>query len=524
MIAEILVFVLTTLLVYILYTYKNFHYYLDQRGVKYMPGLPLFGNIYKSMFMRRHMWEDFDAVYKAFPNERYVGFIEPTTLALMIRDPELIKAITIKDFDHFTDHRAFFSEEAEPVLSGNLLLMKGQKWHDMRATLSPAFTSSKMKHMMPFMMEIGENIVEYLKDHHSQDIDLNDIIRRYTNDVIASTGFGLQVNSLKDKDNDFYNIGQNLFKLTISQRLGFLGLIFFPELSKKLKLRVFPEKVTNFFKYLVTSTMEYREKNNVERPDMIQLLMEAYKGTLNHNADSVEKDIGFATTEEALKPQGPVRKWTQDELCGQMFVFFAAGFESTASILVLCLHELTLKPKIQETLYQEIKEFKQKNPNLTYDNISKLKYLDCVVNETLRKWSPAIRMDRICVKPYELPPPREGAQPYRLKPGDIVYNSLNSIHMDPKYYPQPDIFDPDRFSDENKHKIKPLTFIPFGLGPRNCIGSRYALLELKVLLYQLVLNFKILKCAKTSEVVELTPKEFNFKVKGGSWVRMEIRH
>ncbi|CAH2229257.1 jg23724 [Pararge aegeria aegeria] len=328
MIVEIIVFLLTAILAYFLYLYKWVHHYFDKRGIKYLPGVPIFGNILNSTFLRNHLFDDLDRVYQAFPGERYVGYIEGTMPILIIRDPELIKSITIKDFDHFVDHKEFFSEEVEPLFGGSLIMMKGERWHDMRTTLSPAFTGSKMRKMLPFMTEISSNIVNHLKE------------------------------------------------------------------------------------------------------------------------------------------------WTQTELAGQVFIFFVAGYESSATALVMCVHELALNPDIQEKLYQEIIRFKEEHEQLTYENISTLKYLDGVLNETQRKWAAALIMDRVCNKPYVLPPPREGGKPVHLKPGDIVYNLVNSIQMDPQYHPNPTKFDPERFSDENKHNMKPFTYMPFGMGPRNCIASR----------------------------------------------------
>ncbi|XP_026324727.1 probable cytochrome P450 9f2 [Hyposmocoma kahamanoa] len=396
----------------------------------------------------------------------------------------------------------------------------------MRTTLSPAFTGSKMRHMMPFMTEISQNIITYLKENvkGNEDVDINDLIRRYTNDVIASAGFGIVVNSVKDKDNEFFKLGEGIFKFTGLQRIAFFIATVWPNLYKKLGIPLFPESTTNFFRNLVSTTIDYREKNNVERPDMIQLLMEATKGNLKHKSNENEKDnVGFATVDEGLKPQSVNRKWTFDELTGQVFIFFAAGFESSGSTLVMAIHELSINPHIQEKLYQEVKEFKEKNNALSYDNIGDLKYLDCVLNETMRKWSAAMIMDRTCTKAYELPPPREGGKTFKLKPGDIVYNMVNSIHMDEKYWPEPEKFDPDRFSDENKHNIKPFTFMPFGMGPRNCIGSRFAILELKVLLFDLISNYKVVKSEKTLIPIVLEPSEVNIKPKGGSFVRLEKR-
>ncbi|XP_052740073.1 probable cytochrome P450 9f2 [Bicyclus anynana] len=520
MIVEVLVFLVTTLLAYFLYLYKWVHHYFDKRGVKYLPGVPVFGNMLSSQLQKCHMVDDFDKVYRAFPNERYVGYIEGTTPIIMIRDPELTKAITVKDFDHFVNHKEFISEEIEPLFGGSLVMMKGERWHDMRTTLSPAFTGSKMRKMLPFMTEISSNIVRHLKDRINEDIDVEDLIRRYTNDVIASAAFGLQVDSVKDKDNKFYKMGQHLFKFNAWQRFLFFFTGVFPNLSKKLGVNIFPAKTTDFFNNLVRSTMEHREKNNIERPDMIQLLMEASKGALKAENDASDN---FAPTDDTFKPKTVQRQWTQTELSGQVFIFFVAGYESSATALVMCVHELALNPDVQEKLYQEVRQFKEERGELTYDNISTLKYLDCVLNETQRKWAAALIMDRVCTKPYELPPPREGGKPVQLNKGDIVYNLVNSLQMDPQYHPDPTRFYPERFSDENKHNIKPFTYMPFGMGPRNCIGSRFALMELKVLIFTLVLNFKIVKTAKTSDPIELRPHAFSIQPKNGSWVKLEPR-
>nr|AJN91173.1 cytochrome P450 monooxygenase CYP9G18 [Cnaphalocrocis medinalis] len=523
MLTEILIFLLTTILGYFLYVYKKIHRKYDESGVKYLPGLPFFGNTIRSTFLWSHIIDDIETVYKAFPKERYVGYMELTSPYILIRDPELIKQITVKDFDHFTNHKEFFSEEVEPLFGGSLLMMKGDRWRDMRTTLSPAFTGSKMRLMMPFMVEISKNIVEDLKDHLDEDIDVNDLMYRYTTDVIASAAFGLQVNSVKERDNQFFKMGRSLFTFTHTQRAYFFFCLMFPKLAKMLKLQLFPEGTTRFFKDIVTTTMEQREKNNIVRPDMIQLLMEAVKGTLSANSTEKEKEVGFATVQEEIKQNAVTREWSQNELVGQVFLFFIAGFETSSSTLTLLLHELAINPAIQEKLYQEIKDFEETRGNLTYENIGEMKYLDCVVNETLRKWAAAIIMDREVTKPYELPPPHEGGKPYKLKPGDIVYNVVNSIHRDPQYYPEPEAFDPERFSEENKHNIKPFTFMPFGMGPRACIGSRFAILELKVLVYSIVLNYKILKCKKTLDPIKLKALDFNLMALGGTWVKLEAR-
>ncbi|OWR49281.1 cytochrome P450 9G3 [Danaus plexippus plexippus] len=331
------------------------------------------------------------------------------------------------------------------------------------------------------------------KGHVNEDVDVQDLMRRYTNDVIASAAFGLP----------------------------------------KLGITVFPKKVINFFKGIVVNTMQHREKNNIHRPDMIQLLMEASKGTLK---DERYANGNKSQNNEAFK-QRPEKEWSVEELSSQVFLFFAAGYESSASTLVMCVHELALNPDVQEKLYQEIKEYKEKHGEITFEHIHNLKYLDWVLSETSRKWSTVLVLDRTCTLPYELPPPREGLKPVQvsyllptlclwlqLKHGDLVYNMVKSIHMDPIYHPNPEKFDPERFSDENKHKIKPFTYMPFGMGPRNCIGIRFAQLELKILIFDIVSNYKIVKCTKTMDPVVLKPHAFNLQPRDGSIVRFVPRH
>lgn len=137
--------------------------------------------------------------------------------------------------------------------------------------------------------------------------------------------------------------------------------------------------------------------------------------------------------------------------------------------------------------------------------------------EMLRKWPAGPGIDRVTTKPYTIEPVRPGEQPVHLKPGDVLFLPTIGLHRDPAFYPNPMKFDPERFSDENKANIIPYTYTPFGSGPRNCIGSRFALLEIKALFYHVLLNFKIEPTEKTLIPLVLCTKSFNSRAKGGFW-------
>ncbi|KPJ12395.1 Cytochrome P450 9e2 [Papilio machaon] len=417
----------------------------------------------------------------------------------MLKDIELIKTICVKDFEHFLDHRSFIDAKVDPFFGRNLLLLKGQEWKDMRSTLSPAFTSSKMRLMVPFMVEVGDIMIKSLKEKIQSsedgyiDIDCRDLTTRYANDVIASCAFGFKVDSHTNRNNEFYDMGKVTANFDSTQMLRLIFMSTCPTVSKILKISLFNASVIDFFRGLVLNTVNERVAKQIVRPDMIHLLMEAKKGKLTHEEQTeAEADVGFATVEESSVGRKIVRRvWTDDDLVAQALIFFFAGFDTVSTAMMFALHELALNPDVQNRLLDEIKQHEVRNGGtLDYNSIQNMNYLDMVVSEVLRKWPPAIGLDRQCLMDYNLGRPNKDAtEDFIIRKGQTVSVPVWAIHRDPAFYPDPDRFDPERFSKENKHLIKPFTYMPFGLGPRNCIGSRFALCEVKVLLYQVVRRY-----------------------------------
>lgn len=145
----------------------------------------------------------------------------------------------IKDFDHFVNRSDMF-EGDENLFSSSLITMKDDTWREMRNTLSPAFTGRKMRQMFELMLEKQNEAMIYLKDKHEaigmgEDgfvLEVKDFTTRLTHGIIASTAFGLQVNSFRDEDNEFYRRAKKAVNL---DSLGLLKAFFtmlFPKLAK----------------------------------------------------------------------------------------------------------------------------------------------------------------------------------------------------------------------------------------------------------------------------------------------------
>lgn len=448
-----------------------------------------------------------------------------TSPLLLIRDIDLIKQITVKDFDHFIDRRAFANEEVDPIFAKNLLVLKGQKWRKMRSILSPTFTSSKMKQMFDFMSECGKNLTKFLLDKNEETVELQmkDLFSKFANDVIASTAFGYKCDSLNEPNNEFFKMGKDLTRANGWRGVKLLLVNFYPAIVKLFKLKIFPE-ASNFFYSLVSYTVKEREENNIIRPDMIHLMMEMKKGNLKYE-ESKENDAGFAAVQESeigKSEKQEAVKLTDQDIAAQALLFFFAGFETVSTNLSFMAYELAINEDIQNKLIEEIDEIIQNcNGDVTYEIILKIKYLDMVISETLRKWSSPF-VDRLCVKDFVIEPKVDGEKEIVVEKGVGILIPIYGFHMDPRYFPEPDRFDPERFSEENKKNIVPYSYMPFGIGPRNCIGSRFALLEMKVLIFHLLSKFKFVVIEKTQVPLKLT-KEFRLGTDDGIWLGIKRR-
>jgi len=215
---------------------------------------------------------------------------------------------------------------------------------------------------------------------------------------------------------------------------------------------------------------------------------------------------------------------TDDDITAQAVVFFAAGFDTSSTLMSYITYELAVNPDIQQKLVQEIDSALEKcNGDITYEALLGIKYLDMVTSETLRKWTPAEFTDRVCTKTYTIEAKNPGEKTLTLDADTNCWIPIYGIHRDPQYYPNPDKFDPERFSDKNKSNIKPFTFMPFGVGPRSCIGSRFALLETKLIICGLLSKFQIVPVEKTQIPLLLKKGTFGMLTEKGIWLGLKPR-
>ncbi|GJQ82012.1 Cyp6a9 [Trypoxylus dichotomus] len=487
---------IATLLLVIVY-FKRKYSYWKNLGVEYVEPTMPFGNAAENVLQKMSLGDWYVKFYSIMKARKlkYAGTYFFHIPMFVVLDLDMAKQIIQTHFAHFTDHGAYVNEKDDP-LSAHVFSLSGERWRNLRIKLTPTFTSGKMKMMFPILVKTSQELVATLrKECANGSIDAKDISARFTTDVIGNCAFGIDCNSLRDPNTEFRVKGKRVFNLTyVELAANFLSFIF-PNIMKSFGVRLFPKEATDFFWNVIKDTKDYREKTGYRRNDAMQLLL-----------DMMSKDGNESENTLTFK-----------EVAAQAFVFFIAGFETSSTLMSFALFELSQNEDVQDRLRNEVREvLDRNNGELTYEAIWNMNYLDMVINETLRKYPPLPILTRECTKDYQVP-----NTDIIIHKKDAVFIPIKGIHYDPEYYPDPDKFDPTRFTEENKNKRHPFSFLPFGEGPRICIGMRFGLMQAKVGLASLIANFKFKLNPKTELPVKIDPKNFLTASLGSLWIDVE---
>lgn len=209
-------------------------------------------------------------------------------------------------------------------------------------------------------------------------VDIKEVVSRFTTDVIGSCAFGIECNSLKNPESEFRVIGKRIFSPPSSflrkLRVTLVSLLP-PIVIKLLEIKLMDKDIEKFFMGMVNDTVNYREKNQVKRNDFMQLLLQL------KNEGKIDDDDSF--TKNGKDGQDKLTL-TINELAAQCFVFFLAGFETSATTMTFALLELALNQDMQEKLRNDIEQvLSEHNGALNYDAVIQMSYLDKVIQGKL---------------------------------------------------------------------------------------------------------------------------------------------
>ena len=202
------------------------------------------------------------------------------------------------------------------------------------------------------------------------------------------------------------------------------------------------------------------------------------------DSEKSDKELGYDSnlsedeTEDTETLPRSKATLSADELTAQGILFFLAGYDTTSAALSHCVYYLAQNKPIQQKLFDEL----QTVTEFTYDNLNRLKYLNAVIDETLRLAPPFLRVQRQCIEDTEL-----GNTGIKLTAGTSVDVVPYVLHRDPELWTDPLEFQPERFVEPTHH---PFAYIPFGAGPRLCTGQRFSLNEMRMCCAKLFNKFE----------------------------------
>ncbi|XP_037047696.1 cytochrome P450 3A8-like isoform X2 [Bradysia coprophila] len=478
-----LLLICLTLLAFISYGYwsfsKNYKYW-KIRGVNGPIPFPIFGNLLDVLLTPRTILEL--KYYRKYGN--LYGYYEGNKTVLVVGQPELIKTILVKDF-HSLPQR-YGSGTLHPVLKMNIADIVGDDWKRIRSIAAATFTAGKIRQMYPFVESCVNDFMVHLENiiQTTSNVNIRDFYGCLALEVIVLWAFAVRLNLQNGLDNQFVVHARRIsesnsikkFLVKLIPKLIFKTIGVTTEKNSSGKSRL-------YFVNLVRQMIKYRKEGEQKFNDFLQVLMDAEQS-------EGEKESELTN----VRLSSPNKTLTEDEIIAQTVAFVVAGNETTASLLIYATYELAMNTDVQDKLFVEINSSFNTNGSIDFDELCRLPYLDAVISETLRHHSPVERTTRIVSQEYKL-----GDTDIILHPGQLVHIPIYAIHHDEKYYPDPFKFDPERFMPHNKHNLIPYTYLPFGQGPRNCLGARFGLLEAKLALARTVHKFTVFRCTETDE-------------------------
>ncbi|KAI4884180.1 hypothetical protein NFI96_027844 [Prochilodus magdalenae] len=247
-----------------------------------------------------------------------------------------------------------------------------------------------------------------------------------------------------------------------------------PREEPRLRRGTRPPRVNTRYK-----TREGKERIVFSRVDFLQLMIDSQRTDPGEDGKQTNKGL------------------SDHEILSQAMVFIFGGYETSGNTLSFFFYSLATNPEVMRKLQEEVDRTFPNEAPVQYDALMNMDYLDATLNESMRLYTANIRLERVCKKTVEI-----GS--LTIPKGTIVTIPIFALHRDPEYWPDPETFDPERFTKENKGSIDPYVFMPFGAGPRGCLGMRFALVTMKLAIVETLQRFNISACDETQVPLELS--------------------
>ncbi|XP_074594313.1 cytochrome P450 4c3-like [Brevipalpus obovatus] len=379
------------------------------------------------------------------------------------------------------------------------------KWRARRRLITPAFHFKILEDFVPCILEHSISLLKRWEKigHTGGIVDLRDWMPRFVLDMLIETIMGLPPDVATEDRGAYLKAVHEISELVINRAETLVGqfdfLYNFTGNGRQTSALV---KVLRNF-----TTQAIRERINITKRDNLSAISSRIDENFNQNIlnnTDIDNDVYKSRGRRRAFMDTLIHEYlanlddtssdrlTIEGIREEVDTFIFAGHDTTSASLIAAIYLIGNHPEIQERLYEEVSS-KSIDEQFDYKTIGEMKYLDACVKESLRLFPPVPMISK-----------RLGSElnvlGYQIPPGTRIIISIFHKHRDPEIFRNPDEFRPNRFMADNGDKILPFTHYPFSAGPRNCIGQKFALLEIKIFIILLLKRFEIQSLLPMNEI------------------------
>lgn len=377
-------------------------------------------------------------------------------------NPDFIKQVLQSNHRNYIKSQAY--DKMKLGLGNGLVTSSGDYWRKQRRLSQPAFYKNNLENLF---QDMGRTMTEFLaglEKRRDSEIDISKAMMEVTSMIVLRSLFNVEESNQLDNIYESMDVMQNYIIKHVQNP------IFSPFYYLSSQHRQFKVSMKDMDD-LIYGMMKDRRESGEKKPDLLQMLM----------------DVEDADTGE---------KMTDLQLRDELITLFSAGHETSANALAWTLYSLAQHPEIVEKIRAEANSVMPNQEMPTFEQLRELTYTAQVINEGMRLFPPAWVVGRRAIEDDEF-------NGYKIKKDVNILCEIYLMHRSPDLWENPEEFNPDRFSAENVKKRPRHWFLPFGSGPRMCIGNHFAMMEMQLLLATIVqrFDFSVVK----NHPVELDP-------------------
>ncbi|HLY26654.1 MAG TPA: cytochrome P450 [Aggregatilineales bacterium] len=366
---------------------------------------------------------------------------------LVVNDPDVARDVLVTHADQYYKN-SLTKEIMAPAIGNGLFVSDGDFWKHQRKLIQPAFHSKRISAYGQIMSHYAADLGETWRDGEARAIDHD--MTALTMRIIAKTLFD------SDIAHETPEVGRVIREVLALIEESFRALVPTPYWIPTPHNRKMREAMKRLSAVIDGFIVE-RRASGEDKGDFLSLLL---------TAQDEESQI-----------------MTDAQVRNEAMTLFGAGHETTAVTLMWAWYLLSQNPEVETRLHDELSHvLAGRLP--TVEDLPGLPYLEMVVKETMRLYPAAYIISRDANETVNL-------NGYTVKKGQTLFINVFGIHRDERFYADPDRFDPERFSAENEKKLPKYAYIPFGGGPRVCIGNSFSLMEARLLLATLAQRYSL---------------------------------